>query len=98
MDITALRVPSDLLETTTRFVKTSRLPLAVVTGTPGAVQVLAADAPRRCTPSRLYVGGYIACETARALALRMGLRVAQMGKLLDHLHIKVRSCGLGCFK
>jgi hypothetical protein len=86
-----------MLEALTRFVKAGRLPLEVVTGGPGAVQVLAADGPRRCASGRLYVGGFIACETARTLALRMGLRVGQMGKLLDHLHIKVRSCGLGCF-
>ena len=87
-----------MLDSLSRFVRTTRLPLEVVAGAPGAVHVLAADEPRRCTLSRLYVGGFIACETARALALRLGLRVGQMGKLLDHLHIKVRRCGLGCFK
>jgi hypothetical protein len=92
-----------MLEATARFVKTSRLPLAVVTGAAGTAQVLAPEAaaaeePRRCTLSRLYVGGSIPCETARTLAPRLGLRLGQMGKLLDHLHIKVRHCGLGCFQ
>jgi hypothetical protein len=76
----------------------------VLTGARGTVQLLepAASSPTEarpcCTLNRLYVGGSVPCETARALASRLDLRVSQVGKLLDFLHIKVRRCGLGCFK
>ena len=98
MESATLHVPPEMLDSLSRFVKTSRLPLEVLSRPPAAVQILPAARPRRCTMTRLYAGGFIACETARTLALRLGLRVGQMGKLLDYLHIKVRSCGLGCFK
>ena len=98
MEPAALSVPEEMLEPAARFVKAGRLPLEVVAGAGATVRVTAAEAPRRCTPSRLYVGGFIACETARAMAGRLGLHVSQMGKLLGFLHIKVRQCGLGCFR
>jgi primosomal replication protein N len=81
-----------------RFVKARRMPLEVVAGEGGEVRVVTAEERRRCGGSRLYVGGFIACESARAMAGRLGLRISQMGQLLDFLNIKVRNCGLGCFK
>ena len=98
MERAVLSVPADMLESTARFVKARRIPLEVLAGDGGAVQVRTAEAPRRCGADRLYVGGFIACERARDLAARLGLRVNQMGTLLDFLGIKVRSCGLGCFR
>ncbi len=45
----------------------------------------------------LYAGGWVACETALALADRLGISPASMGKLIDLLDVKVRRCSLGCF-
>jgi hypothetical protein len=87
-----------MLEALTCFLKARKISLQVLSGAGGSVRVLEPEAPQRCTLSRLYVGGFIACETARALAVRLNLRVSQMGQLLDFLNIKVRHCGLGCFK
>ena len=98
MERPVLSVPASMLEVTARFVKTRRIALEVVAEGGGTVQVMTAEVPRHCGTGRLYVGGFIACERARALALRLGLRVNQMGTLLDFLSIKVRSCGLGCFR
>ena len=98
MELTTLSVPPGMLDSTVRFVRASRLPLEVIVGSGSAVQVSVADGPRGCGLSRLYVGGFIACETARAMAAGLGLRAGQMGKLLEFLNIKVRRCGLGCFK
>ena len=61
------------------------------------VRVVTADERRRCGLRRLYPGGFIACETARGMAVKLGIRTRQMGKLLDFLNIRVRNCGLGCF-
>jgi len=84
-------------ESLCRFLRSARLPLRVVTGNEGTVRVVCSERPGSCTVRRLYVGGSIACETARAVATRLGLRVGQMGRLLDFLGIKVRRCSLGCF-
>lgn len=46
----------------------------------------------------IYSGGWITCDTARASAKKLGIPVMQMGKLLDHLDVKIRRCGLECFK
>ena len=47
--------------------------------------------------STLYSGGWITCPTARTLAGNLEIKLDQMGEILDHLSIKVRQCGLGCF-
>jgi len=47
--------------------------------------------------STLYSGGWVTCATARTLAGNLGIKLDQMGEMLDHLNIKVKLCGLGCF-
>ena len=96
MEQATLGAAADMQESLSRLVRAGGLPLGVVGGT-GSVQVGAAEEPRRCTTRRLYVGGYIPCATARTMAARLGLRMSQMGKLLELLHVRVRACELGCF-
>jgi hypothetical protein len=45
----------------------------------------------------LYSGGWVSCAVARDLAGKLEISLAQMGDMLDHLNVKVRQCGLGCF-
>jgi Fe-S cluster biogenesis protein NfuA len=47
--------------------------------------------------SILYSGGWTTCATARATAKKLEITLPQMGEMLDHLNVKVRQCGLGCF-
>ncbi len=94
-----LSVPAEMLEAVVNFVSGAGIDLPVVAGDDCTVQVVAASERRRCGLCRLYMGGgFIACETARSVAAKLGIRTRQMGKLLDFLGIKVRNCGLGCFK
>ncbi len=94
-----LGIPGDLRTALSEFVAGEGIRLALVpTDDDCTVQVVAADEQRRCGLRTLYVGGFIACETARGMAVKLGIRTRQMGKLLDFLNIKVRNCGLGCFK
>ncbi len=94
-----LGVPETILTALGEFVEAEGIRVGVVpTGDDCTVQVMAADERRRCGLRTLYVGGFIACETARGMAAKIGIRTRQMGKLLDFLNIKVRNCGLGCFK
>ena len=92
-----LGVPAEMLEAVVNFVSGAGIALPVVADDDCTVQVVKADERRRCGLRRLYVGGFIACETARGTAVKLGIRTRQMGKLLDFLDIKVRSCSLGCF-
>jgi len=50
-----------------------------------------------CDPHTLAPGGRILCADALEMAPLMGIPSKDLGKLLDHLEIKVRSCSLGCF-
>lgn len=93
-----LGVPEIMLAALGEFVQAHGILVNVVSMDDDCtVRVVAADERRRCGLRRLYSGGFIACETARSMAAKLGIRTRQMGKLLDFLNIKVRSCGLGCF-
>jgi len=93
-----LGVPGDLRAALSEFLAAEGIRLAVVpTGDDCTVQVVVGNERRRCGLRRLYTGGFIACETARSMAVKLGVRTRQMGKLLNFLNIKVRNCGLGCF-
>ncbi|MFH1675391.1 MAG: hypothetical protein ABIC40_00095 [bacterium] len=48
-------------------------------------------------PGFLHAGGRIACPDAFAAASKMKIDRIVMGKLLDHLNIRIYSCQLGCF-
>lgn len=61
------------------------------------LQILSCDERRESTSTVIYSGGWISCELARSLAGHLDIALGEMGDLLDHLHVKVRDCGLGCF-
>ena len=93
-----LSVPGNLRAALSEFVAAEGIRVGVVpTDDNCTVQVVVANERRRCGLRKLYPGGFIACETARSMAAKLGIRTRQMGKLLDFLNIKVRNCGLGCF-
>ena len=62
------------------------------------VTVVQCDERKESDLNTIYSSGWIACETARALAKRLEIPVKQMGKLLDRLDVKICRCSLGCFK
>jgi hypothetical protein len=39
----------------------------------------------------------LTCQEARALAEKLGVGYAVVGKACDEAHIKIRACELGCF-
>jgi len=93
-----LGIPETMLEPIANFINAEGIAVDLTSGDACTVEVVNADERRRCGLHRLYPGGFIACETARAMAAKLGIRTRQMGRLLDFLNIKVRNCGLGCFK
>ena len=59
-----------------------------------AIEV-SADLARRVRAT--VEGGRIACATAFALAQKLKISRAEMGKILDALEIRITRCQLGCF-
>ena len=65
---------------------------------PCDVTITTCDDRRESDLQTIYSGGRIACQTALALAKKLHIPVSHMGKMLDHLDVKIHNCGLGCFK
>jgi len=80
------------------YIKTEGLQLDVVSEPDTELVLVAHRDQARSDMRTICAGGWIACETARALARELGLPLLKMGKMLDHLNVKIRQCSLGCFK
>ena len=92
-----LSVPESMSAGLIDFINDKDLPLEIV-AEGGDLQIEETGAERlESDLSILYSGGWVSCPTARAIAGKFGIPIAQMGDMLDHLHVKVRKCGLGCF-
>jgi len=85
-------------ESVAAFVKTHEIPLDVVVCSDDCrVTVIESTEGQQSTSSVLHAGGWIACSTARGMAADLDIGSRSLGKLLDHLNIKIRECELGCF-
>jgi hypothetical protein len=93
-----LDAPESMVQSINDFSKTERLPFAATAGEAGGLKVVASQAGRESTPTELHAGGSITCGLARDLAGRLGVKTREIGKLLNHLDIKIRACELGCFE
>ena len=81
-----------------QFVDSEDIVLDIVIEQPGDVEVCKCNDRKESDLDIIYSGGWITCKTARNLAKKIGISLEQMGKLLNHLDVKIRECGLGCFK
>ncbi len=89
-----------VLETSVRaFLAEAAIPLAVLPEVEAPVRVLPAEeGPRReADAATLPAGGTIRCAVALGMAPRLGIGTKELGRLLNHLDIKVHDCSLGCF-
>lgn len=64
---------------------------------PTVAIVDATEPKQECTIDKLYPEGRITCGIAFEVAARLDVDTLVLGKLLDRLKIKVKSCRLGCF-
>ena len=85
---------SGLLE---EFLKTEGIQIDMITNGSSDVAVLRCDDRKESSIDTLYSGGWIACEAARALAKKLEISIMQMGRILNYLDVKIRTCSLGCF-
>jgi hypothetical protein len=93
-----LAVPETMVDSVSALVASEGLPLTVVAGDDGDVQVVESTDRRQSTATVLQAGGWIACSTALRMAETLGVTAGGLGKLLDHIDIRVRACQLGCFE
>ena len=81
-----------------KFLDAEGIKIEVATDQNYDVAVVKCDDRKESNLDKIYSGGWIVCETARALAKKLEISISQMGQLLDELDVKIRSCSLGCFK
>ena len=80
------------------FFDREKIDIEIVTDQPCDIEFTKCDEPRESNLGIIYSGGWITCEMARSLAKKMNISLGQMGKLLNHMDVKIRHCSLGCFK
>jgi hypothetical protein len=81
-----------------KFLDTEKIDIELVTNQQGDIEVIQCNDHKESNFDIIYAGGWITCETARSLANKIEIPLGKMGKLLDHLNVKIRRCSLGCFK
>jgi len=92
-------VPQDLAKQFKEFARKGNIRLNIVSNLDATIQVVRGEEERmKSDLATLHIDGWIPCETARAVAKRLGISTLNMGKLLDYFNVKVRECALGCFK
>jgi hypothetical protein len=79
------------------FLAKENIQLAVTSGDSGDVEILPSEERLESKSTKLYKGGWIKCDEARAAAEKLTLQYREFGKVLDYLDIKIRDCELGCF-
>jgi hypothetical protein len=80
-----------------QFVNDENIDVEIVSNQPYDVKVIQSQERVECDLDTIYAGGWIACESARSMAKKMGISLSQMGNLMDQLNVKIRKCSLGCF-
>jgi len=80
------------------FLDREKIDIEIVTDQPADIEISKCDDRRKSDLDTIYSGGWITCEMARNLAKKIEISLGQMGKVLNHLDVKIRRCSLGCFK
>lgn len=91
-------VEISMTEQLQEFLDREKIDIDIVTGQTADIEVVKCDARKKSCSDIIYSGGWISCEIARSLAKKIDISLGQMGRLLNLLDVKIRSCSLGCFK
>ena len=92
-----ISVPDSIAPAVQELLDREKIDLAIAADQQCDVEVVLCDERKESDLHSVYSGGWIACETARAVARQIDIPLAQMGQLLDQLNVKVRKCSLGLF-
>lgn len=93
-----VQVPDSLSAKVAEFAEQETLQWDIVGDGDCDIAIMPCSERRQSNLGVIYAGGWITCEAARAIAPGMDMTLAQMGRLLDALSVKIRHCSLGCFK
>ena len=91
-------IPASMAPSFQEFLDSEGITVELVSDEQCDVEVIQCNDRKESNLDTIYSGGWVVCETARALAKKLAIPVRQMGKLLDCLDVKIRNCSLGCFK
>lgn len=90
-------VPEAMRDSFSKIIAEAGLTLALASEDEADVVVRASEGLQESNHRVLESGGWISCAAAWAMAERLAIDKRSMGKVLDGLEVKVRSCELGCF-
>jgi hypothetical protein len=93
-----LGVPEVMAQSLGAFVRAEGIPLDIVAGGDCTVQVVQSQQGQPSTRTVLHAGGSIECTTAFQMAGKLGVKPRDIGKLANHLDVRIRACQLGCFE
>ena len=94
----SIDAPADMADDLGGFLSAESIDLSVVTDESGILKISQTGPERQESDlDTIYAGGWITCTRARSLAKRLSIASRDVGRLLDHLDVKVRECELGCF-
>ncbi len=93
----SIGVPEDMRAEFVTFLADENIKLTVAESVEGTVRITSGESKRECSESELYSKGWIKCPVARATADRLHIKYKDIGKIVDHLDIKIRECAMGCF-
>ena len=91
-------VEASIADQLREFLDEEKIKIVIVTDGNYDVTIVQCDGRKESNLNTIYSGGWITCEMARSLAKKMKISLGQMGKMLNHLDVKIRRCSLGCFK
>ena len=91
-------VEFSIIEHLRKFIEKEKIDIEIISGQHGDIEITKCDEPKESNLDIIYSGGWITCETARSVAKILNISLSQMGKMLNHMDVKIRSCSLGCFK
>jgi len=94
----SIAAPDSLKSRLAAFIARENIALQFAISEHAEVVVHESSERRECGLVQIYCGGWIDCETARAMAEKLAIPKRDFGKLLNFLDIKVRNCALGCFQ
>jgi hypothetical protein len=93
-----LTVSEKLLPSVQRLTNAEQINVDVTADPDGAVKITPGAPGQQSASTELRAGGWISCSTAFETAGRLQVPPRDVGKLLNHLDIRIRACQLGCFE
>lgn len=90
-------VDEKMLDELLAFIEKRGIEIELLTAPDCDVRVVPDEKRTESDLETLYSGGWIACETAQALAGKLGISKRKTGIFLTKIDCRIKRCALGCF-